>query len=89
MSENEFERKIGELVAQINELPAEQRAPLLDIAAETRFRHDKIKQTVADLQESVDHLRLGVKYLVFDLEATRRENEHLRKLINRNHRSQG
>jgi len=36
---------------------------------------------VGELQESLDYLRLSVKYLVFDLEATRRENEYLRKLI--------
>jgi hypothetical protein len=40
-----------------------------------------MKKTVADLQESLDYLRLSIKYLVFDLEATRRENEYLRKLI--------
>ena len=34
-----------------------------------------------DLQESLDYLRLSIKYLVFDLEATRRENQYLRKLL--------
>ena len=35
------------------------------------------------LQESIDFLRLGIKYLLFDLEATRRENSYLRKMLER------
>ena len=35
---------------------------------------------MSELQESLDYLRLTIKYLVFDLEATRRENTNLRKL---------
>ena len=34
-----------------------------------------------ELQESIDFLRLSVKYLMFDLEATRRENGYLRRLL--------
>jgi hypothetical protein len=41
---------------------------------------------VAELQESLDYLRLSVKYLVFDLEATRRENAYLRKLVEQSNR---
>jgi hypothetical protein len=28
-----------------------------------------------------DYLRIQIKYLLFDLEATRRENKHLRKML--------
>jgi hypothetical protein len=42
-----------------------------------------MKKTISDLQDSLDYLRLSVKYLVFDLEATRRENQYLRKLLDR------
>ena len=35
--------------------------------------------TVASLQNSLDYLRLLIKYLIFDLEATRRELESQRK----------
>ena len=38
-----------------------------------------MRQTIGELQESLDYLRLSVKYLVFDLEATRRENDYLRR----------
>ena len=45
------------------------------------IREDSGVKTVADLQESLDYLRLSIKYLVFDLEATRRENGYLRKML--------
>ncbi len=81
MSEQEFQSKMTELLGQINELPPEERPKLERLAQETRDRHERMKKTLGELQESLDQLRLTVKYLVFDLEATRRENKYLRKLI--------
>lgn len=81
MNEQDFQQKLGDLINQINALPEAQRAPLTALANETKERHERMKKTVADLQESLDYLRLSIKYLVFDLEATRRENEYLRKLV--------
>jgi hypothetical protein len=43
-----------------------------------------LQKTVDRLQESLDYLRVCVKYQKFDLEATRRENEYLRKLLEDN-----
>lgn len=81
MNEQEFQAKLGELIGQISELPEEERERLEALARETQARHDKMRQTLGGLQESLDQLRLSIKYLVFDLEATRRENEHLRELL--------
>lgn len=81
MNDHEFQDKLGELISQIDELPEDKRAELMQLAEETRGRREKIKQTIQGLQDSLDHLRLSVKYLVFDLEATRRENEYLRGLL--------
>lgn len=83
MNENEFQAKLGELISQIDQLPAGQREQLHDLAEQTKARHEKIRKTVKDLQDSLDYLRLSIKYLVFDLEATRRENQYLRKLLDR------
>ena len=33
------------------------------------------------VEESLDYLRLQAKYLVFDLEATQRENRYLRQML--------
>ncbi len=41
------------------------------------------------VDEVMDHLRLQVKYLVFDLEATRRENRYLRQMLENRNRRKG
>jgi len=84
MQEQDFQTRLQSLMAQISELPEDQRGNLEAIANESRQRHEKMKRTIAELQDSLDYLRLSIKYLVFDLEATRRENEYLRKLLKDN-----
>jgi predicted nucleic acid-binding Zn-ribbon protein len=81
MDEKTFQTKFNELLDRIKQLPESQRDRLEQLAEETKDRRDRIQNSVAELQESLDYLRLSVKYLVFDLEATRRENAYLRKLI--------
>jgi hypothetical protein len=81
MNEQEFQSKLAELMGEISTLPPTERRKLEKIAGETRERHEKLRQTVSNLQESLDYLRLSIKYLVFDLEATRRENNYLRKML--------
>ncbi len=34
-----------------------------------------------DIEEMLDQIRLQVKYLMFDMEATRRENHYLREML--------
>jgi len=81
MSEVEFQTKLTELMGEISTLPAGEREKLEKLADETRERHERLRKTVNSLQESLDYLRLSIKYLVFDLEATRRENTYLRKML--------
>jgi len=81
MNEQEFQGKLAELMVEISTLPAAEREKLQRLADETRARHERLKATVSSLQESLDYLRLSIKYLVFDLEATRRENGCLRKML--------
>jgi hypothetical protein len=81
MTEQEFQSKLAELMGEISTLPQSERQKLAELADETRERHERLKATVSSLQESLDYLRLSIKYLVFDLEATRRENGYLRKML--------
>ncbi len=81
MNEESFQRKLAELVAEIGSLPESDRERLVSLAEETKQRHRQLKKTVGQLQESIDFLRLSIKYMLFDLEATRRENLQLRKLL--------
>jgi hypothetical protein len=52
--------------------------PLLQRVVESTNRRRKILQMV---QESIGQLRLDMKYLVFDLEATRRERDQLQRQV--------
>ena len=81
MDEKAFQTKLTELMGEISTLPKAEREKLEKMAEQTKERHQKLKKTVGDLQESLDYLRLSIKYLVFDLEATRRENRYLRKML--------
>jgi len=81
MNEHEFQTKLAELMGEISTLPAGERAKIERLASETRERHERLRKTVSGLQESLDYLRLSIKYLVFDLEATRRENGYLRRML--------
>ena len=81
MDEATFQTKLSDLMGEISTLPEHERAKLMELAQQTQQRHTKLRQTVNDLQESLDYLRLSIKYLVFDLEATRRENAYLRQMI--------
>lgn len=81
MDEQQFQSKLAELMGEISTLPKAEREKLEQLAVQTRQRHEKLRQTVNGLQESLDYLRLSIKYLVFDLEATRRENGYLRKML--------
>ena len=81
MHEQDFQAKLGELINQLSDLPPSERIRLEKVAEDTSKRHVKMRKTIGELQESLDYLRLSVKYLVFDLEATRRENSFLRKLV--------
>lgn len=42
---------------------------------------DSIREAIQALQDELGTLRVAVKYLCFDLEATRRENEELRRQL--------
>lgn len=75
-----FETMVSKLLNEINDLPAEQSRKLLSLAQQVKPN----KQSTNDLQNSLDQLRLTVKYLLFDLEATRRENKYLRKMLEHN-----
>ena len=81
MNDQEFQTRLTQLMGEISTLPAVERQKLEDLANATKSRHEQLRKTVTSLQESLDYLRLSVKYLVFDLEATKRENNSLRKML--------
>ena len=86
MEKRPFEKQLGELVQELQSVPTPQREKLIDLARKTYDCHQKLRKSVGSLQESLDYVRVSVKYLLFDLEATRRENTHLRKLTEDNNK---
>ena len=81
MDEATFQKRLAELVAEISSLPEEHRTKLEALAVQTKKRHEQLKKTVSDVHDSLDYLRLCIKYLMFDLEATKRENGYLRQML--------
>ena len=81
MDDRAFQNKFNELMQKLHELPDTERTRLEQLAQEAKNRRQRIQASVTELQESLDNLRLSVKYIVFDLEATRRENAYLRNLL--------
>ncbi len=81
MDEAAFENRLNELVKEIGSVPEPQRTKLVTLVKQTGNCHKRLRKSVGSLQESLDYLRVSVKYLLFDLESTRRENACLRKLL--------
>ena len=78
---NEIPKEIAQLVAAVNELPVEHRMgiePALNQVVESTKRRRRILNLV---QDALGQLRLDMKYLVFDLEATRRERDDYRRQL--------
>jgi hypothetical protein len=81
MDNSVFEARLNELLNEINDLPAEQSKKILSLAGQTKLYNKNLKKNPEAVHDSLDYLRLTVKYLLFDLEATRRENKYLRKML--------
>lgn len=83
MNEETFQRTLAELIAEIGTLPQEDEGArrMEELVTRTRERHQALVATVNQLQESIDFVRLCIKYMQFDLEATRRENKQLREAL--------
>ena len=81
MDETNLEDKLNELVKEFGEAGDPKNRKLAKLAKQAQANRKKLESSINSLQESLDYLRVCIKYQVFDLEATRRENEYLRKLL--------
>ncbi|WP_442505832.1 transcriptional regulator [Novipirellula sp. SH528] len=73
--------ELQEMINAINSLPARYRdvvSPALERVVECSTRRRRILNLV---QEALSQLRLDMKYLIFDLEATRRERDSYREQL--------
>jgi hypothetical protein len=82
-NENEviFEKQLQELLKELGAIPEPSYQKIVNLARQTSKSRQQLKDSLCTLQDSLDYLRVSVKYLVFDLEATRRENTYLKNLL--------
>jgi hypothetical protein len=86
---NDIPIELVELQKVLEALPTEQRLliqPAFQRVVDSTNRRRKILQLV---QESIGQLRLDMKYLVFDLEATRRERDRYQEQLRELNGDQG
>jgi len=80
-TEDEVPQELLDLAAAIAELPAAQRDQV-DSALERVISSTRRRRRILSLvQDALSQLRLDMKYLAFDLEATRRERDDFRRKL--------
>ena len=79
MDEKTFHEKLLDLIEQIKRFPEAKRESLEMLAGELGKKYEDLRKSLVMLQDTLDSLRLNVKYLLFDLEATKKENIALKK----------
>jgi nitric oxide reductase activation protein len=81
MDEAKLENTLRELAKEFGMMADPLYQKLATLAQEAQENHEKIRKSVDTLQESLEYLRVCIKYQSFDLEATRRENRYLKRLL--------
>jgi hypothetical protein len=75
----ELPKDVAELASAVANLPAEYRTRLETLMFRVVDSTKRRRRILNLVQEALSQLRLDMKYLVFDLEATRRERDALRQ----------
>lgn len=86
MDETRIEDKLKELVRELGGSLEPQQVKVAMLSKETSENQKQLEKSVNGLQDALDYLRICIKYQLFDLEATRRENEYLRKMLEERNR---
>lgn len=81
MDELKLGKRLNELVEEFGGTGESYPQKFSQLAQEARKNNRRLAQSVSNLNDSLDYLRICIKYLIFDLEATRRENKCLRQML--------
>ncbi len=81
MDEAKLQGKVNDLVKEFGVAADPQYSKLTTLAKQAQHNHKRLQKSIDTLQETLDYLRICIKYQLFDLEATRRENKYLRNLL--------
>ena len=74
-------KDVSDLGDLITTLPSEHRAKLEAVYQRVVDSTRRRQRILALVQEAISQLRLDMKYLLFDLEATRQERNHYRESL--------
>lgn len=77
-------RELRELSAEVASLPESFRQRLQPLVEQVIESARRRRQVLTLVQEALAQLRLDMKYLIFDLEATRRERDTYRRMVEGN-----
>ena len=80
MNEDQFETLMAQLMAKLDEGPGSH-TDVLKQLAERYAACKELRDLVTGMNESLQFVRLVLKYMRFDLEATRRERDQLRTIL--------
>jgi hypothetical protein len=81
MDESALREKVGQLLSEVHHLPRSAQMEVMDAGQAKGVQGSAVKREMAAIEDGLDQVSLAVKYLVFDLEATKRENRLLRNLL--------
>jgi len=84
MDEASLEGALNELAKQFGDSVDLNHAKLTNLAKQAASKRKQLQKSISTLEELLDYLRVCIKYQAFDLEATRRENNYLKKLLEEN-----
>lgn len=80
MDETVLQEKIGQLLSVVRLHRGGMDVIVAD-AVKAQGSSSGMRREMAHLEDNLDHLSLAIKYLMFDLDATKRENRLLRKML--------
>ncbi len=78
---DEIPREVLDLAEAIATLPAEYRQAIDPILGRVIDSNRRRRRILSLVQDALSQLRLDMKYLAFDLEATRRERDDFRRKL--------
>lgn len=81
LRQDEIPREMIELGKRIAALPEEQYASFNEPYVQAVESIKRRKRILSLVQEALSQLRLDIKYLMFDLEVTRKERDDLRRQL--------
>jgi hypothetical protein len=81
VDEAALREKVGQLLSEVHSLPGVEAKVVAAPQRSSAASHSPMRREMAALEDSLDHVRLAIKYMVFDLEATKRENRLLREML--------